>query len=351
MSVETTDDTIRFQLLDQQDVDFLAGWLASDRWPFHGTPAPDLVRARELIVEKGFLDDCLAFWLIQADEHVGLVRLTEISDPTPMLDIRIRTAHRGRGLGTAGLRWITAHLFSTRSDKIRIEGQTRRDNLAMRRTFRKCGYVKEAHYRRCWPGPDGVYHDSIGYGILRSDWDRGEATPPAWDDEPGAGGGKAGSPASVHFAHANLIAHDWEVLAAFYVSVFGCERLDPVRDQTGEWLDKGTGVKNARIRGQHLRLPGHGRQAPTLEIYQYQDVLPQPAPAANRAGFGHIAFAVDDVARALRAVVAGGGRPHGEIVQTSVEGVGDLSFTYARDPEGNLIELQSWTRGPWCWRS
>ena len=233
-------------------------------------------------------------------------------------------------------------------DKIRIEGQTRRDNLPMRRTFLKCGYVKEAHYRQCWPSPDGVYRDSIGYGILRSDWERGEITPAAWDDEPGTSTGTAPSPSrrptSPRFAHTNLIAHDWEKLAAFYVAVFGCQRVGPERDQKGEWLEQGTGVRSAHVRGQHLRLPGHGGEGPTLEIYQYHRVLPQPAPAANRAGFGHLAFSVDDVERTLRAVVEAGGGRHGDIVRTHVEGVGDLSFTYSRDPEGNLIELQSWER-------
>jgi hypothetical protein len=41
-------------------------------------------------------------------------------------------------------------------------------------------------------------------------------------------------------------------------------------------------------------------------------------------------------------VIEAGGSAHGAIVSTNVEGVGLLTFTYARDPEGNLIELQSW---------
>ena len=33
----------------------------------------------------------------------------------------------------------------------------------------------------------------------------------------------------------------------------------------------------------------------------------------------------------------------GEVTRRHVDGVGDLVFVYARDPEGNLIELQSWS--------
>ncbi len=38
------------------------------------------------------------------------------------------------------------------SDVNRSEGQTREDNTAMRKTFLRCGWLKEAHYREDWPG-------------------------------------------------------------------------------------------------------------------------------------------------------------------------------------------------------
>ena len=65
----------------------------------------------------------------------------------------------------------------------RGEAQTRRDNVAMRTVLRRCGYVKEAHYRRGWPDQDGVVHDGIGYALLREDWERGTTTPVDWDGE------------------------------------------------------------------------------------------------------------------------------------------------------------------------
>jgi catechol 2,3-dioxygenase-like lactoylglutathione lyase family enzyme len=73
-------------------------------------------------------------------------------------------------------------------------------------------------------------------------------------------------------------------------------------------------------------------------------VIPQSTPVANRAGFGHIAFVVDDVEQSLRDVIDAGGSAHGTVESTQVDGVGRLTFTYARDPEGNLVELQSWVR-------
>lgn len=97
------------------------------------------------------------------------------------------------------------------------------------------------------------------------------------------------------YAHTNLIADDWRALAGFYEDVFGCEPLVPERDLRGAWIDAGTGIEDAHIRGVHLRLPGHGPDGPTLEVFQYAEHAERPPTAVHRPGFGHICFAVDDV--------------------------------------------------------
>ena len=94
--------------------------------------------------------------------------------------------------------------------------------------------------------------------------------------------------------------------------------------------------------GMHLRLPGHGAEGPTLEIYTYSRVVAQETPVPNRAGYGHIAFVVEDVPRAVGAVVEVGGSTIGDVVSTLVRGRGRIEFAYVRDPEGNIIELQRW---------
>ena len=93
----------------------------------------------------------------------------------------------------------------------------------------------------------------------------------------------------------------------------------------------------------HLRLPGYGEEGPTLEIFQYNTEQARPPTAANRPGYGHIAFAVDDVPRALEAVIAAGGGALGEVVSAGIPGASQVTFVYAKDPEGNLIELQQWS--------
>jgi glyoxylase I family protein len=148
---------------------------------------------------------------------------------------------------------------------------------------------------------------------------------------------------AIRYVHTNLVARDWRRLVDFYVEVFGCEPVPPERDLRGDWLDKSTGLTDAHLRGMHLRLPGHGPDGPTLEIFTYEDLAPQSEPTANRLGYGHLAFRVDDVPTTFERLLAAGGERLGEPVATDVPGVGRLEVVYARDPEGNVIELQSWS--------
>jgi predicted enzyme related to lactoylglutathione lyase len=146
----------------------------------------------------------------------------------------------------------------------------------------------------------------------------------------------------VKFVHTNLVARDWKKLAQFYIKAFGCTGKPPERDLNGAWLDQATSLRGAHIWGIHLKLPGYGANGPTLEIFQYAKEKRGSHPAVNRSGFGHIAFAVKNVGRALQKVERCGGGRVGEVVSTEVAGVGHIDFVYARDPEGNIIELQKW---------
>jgi predicted enzyme related to lactoylglutathione lyase len=145
------------------------------------------------------------------------------------------------------------------------------------------------------------------------------------------------------YAHTNLIAQDWRALADFYQRVFGCVPVPPERDLSGPVMEAGTGVPNAHLRGVHLRLPGHGDSGPTLEIFNYNTLADRPSTALNRPGYGHIAFAVDDVRAARAAVLAAGGRAVGEVVTTPVASGAQVTWCYVTDPEGNVIELQAWS--------
>ncbi len=145
------------------------------------------------------------------------------------------------------------------------------------------------------------------------------------------------------YVHTNLIARDWRALAAFYQELFGCVPVPPERDLSGDRLVAATAIPEAHLRGVHLRLPGYGKTGPTLEIFSYVEQPAHLPPALNRPGFGHIAFLVDDVPTAQQMVLQAGGQKVGEIVTFEIASGAKVTFCYVTDPEGNAIELQSWS--------
>ena len=145
------------------------------------------------------------------------------------------------------------------------------------------------------------------------------------------------------YVHTNLVARDWRTLVEFYRSVFGCVVVPPERDFSGPTLDAGTGVLGARLRGVHLKLPGHGPDGPTLEIFNFSQLADGLAPKVNRPGWGHIAFAVSSVLAARAEVLAAGGSPVGDIVTLTTANGGRVTWCYVSDPEGNVVELQAWS--------
>lgn len=148
----------------------------------------------------------------------------------------------------------------------------------------------------------------------------------------------------MRYVHTNLISNNWRKLSEFYIEVFGCQVKPPVRLQLGDWLAKGTGVEKAQLQGVHLLLPGWGIDGPTLEIHEYSSVKAQPNVEPNKRGYGHIAFEVDNVTEVLDKIIRNGGTAQGEISRCNITGLGELTFVYTRDPEGNLIELQNWKK-------
>jgi predicted enzyme related to lactoylglutathione lyase len=148
---------------------------------------------------------------------------------------------------------------------------------------------------------------------------------------------------SAKYVHTNLIAEDWRALSSFYQQVFGCVPCPPERDYQGEKIAAGSGVPNAHLRGEHLLLPGFGENSPTLEIFNYNVLEERAVTAVNRPGFAHIAFSVPNVEIAQKMVLEAGGRAVGEVVTMRNARGAEVTWCYVTDPEGNIIELQSWS--------
>jgi len=151
------------------------------------------------------------------------------------------------------------------------------------------------------------------------------------------------TPIDARFGHVNVTSPDWRRLATFYTDVFGCEFVPPERDIRSDALDSATGLHGAHLTGAHLRLPGHGPGGPTLEIFSYDTLETYPGTHVARSGWGHIAFQVPDVPAAVAAVQEAGGGRVGEVITTQTADGRQVTWCYATDPDGNIVELQAWS--------
>ena len=175
--------SLRFEPLTlPEETEVLLDFLTRQHWSFHVGSSLTGADVEARITSGGFSGETTrTFWALEGAERIALVRLEDVGDGDPLFDLRVDQDHRGRGVGAAVVRWLTGYLFDELPDVGRIEAQTRCDNSAMRAVLQRCGYVKEAHHRRAWPGAAGEVHDGIGYAILRQDWVTGTTTPVQWD--------------------------------------------------------------------------------------------------------------------------------------------------------------------------
>jgi len=177
--------SVTFAPIDVRGADrgALTRFLTRDSFPFHvvAEPSEDKVAAS---IDAGYYEgDRAALWVDHAEHgRIAIAVLEDLGDPTPMFDLRLATRYRGRGLGVPILQALTTHVFESFPSVNRFEGQTREDNLAMRKTFLRAGFLKEAHYREGWPVDGGEPLASVAYAILRRDWASGTPTPFVWED-------------------------------------------------------------------------------------------------------------------------------------------------------------------------
>ena len=89
-----------------EDAEAAVEFLASNEWPYHGRPNLSRQQAAEVSLAG---DDIVSFWVKAGSEAVGLIRVFDLEDldvGSPLLDIRIAAARRGRGLGTSAVSWL-----------------------------------------------------------------------------------------------------------------------------------------------------------------------------------------------------------------------------------------------------
>lgn len=168
--------------------------MVTNSFPFHGS-GPLTDRAVHQAIDDGRFRNAEndSYWVLDSEgRRAGFVRFEDLKDETPLFDLRLAEGRRGQGLGREALLAATDWVFGNLIEATRFEGNTRADNVAMRRTFESCGWVKEAHYRESWPTGEGQRVDGVAYAILRRDWETGVTTTVEWDDLPRQAGPLSG---------------------------------------------------------------------------------------------------------------------------------------------------------------
>jgi catechol 2,3-dioxygenase-like lactoylglutathione lyase family enzyme len=136
-------------------------------------------------------------------------------------------------------------------------------------------------------------------------------------------------PSAYH--HVGIRVASIEAASDFYEAAFDARVLVAPYIVAGEVAELITGAEGARMRMSQL-----GFETGFVELFEFlpEELTPDAPVPYTHQGVLHFGVLVDDVPAALARVLAGGG--------TSVfapRSLGDTTFCYCRDPDGNVIEL------------
>ena len=134
------------------------------------------------------------------------------------------------------------------------------------------------------------------------------------------------------FSHAGITVSDFNTAVKFYWDVFGCP-LVGVADTPAERVRSffGVAAEAPRCKIGWLRAPGGA----VLEIFEFRPHQPPTDVPWNRVGLTHIAFNVRNTQRWHDYLT----RKGVECVSAPERSPRGHTFFFAKDPDGNLIEL------------
>ena len=78
----------------------------------------------------------------------------------------------GKGIGYEALNLWVDYLFTTAKEIVRLDIRTWSGNVGMMQLAKKSGFIEEARFRKARI-VRGLYYDSIGMGLLREEWAKG----------------------------------------------------------------------------------------------------------------------------------------------------------------------------------
>jgi putative hydrolase of HD superfamily len=109
----------------------------------------------------------------ETGEIIGLVNWYWKSEETNWLEVGIvifNENYWGYGIGYEALSLWIDKMFETKEELVRIGLTTWSGNVRMMSLAEKLGLKKEAVYRKARI-VEGVYYDSVSYGILKEEWE------------------------------------------------------------------------------------------------------------------------------------------------------------------------------------
>ena len=141
----------------------------------------------------------------------------------------------------------------------------------------------------------------------------------------------------MRISHISITARNAEQLAAFYRSVFRFTEKRAAKTLSGPHIAKGNGLPDMRILSIWLHHPDSAE--PFLELMEYAETADSLYPEPNAPGLAHLAISVDDLDATLAELIAAGGQLQGEVTNFGTDEA-PIRIVYARDPEGNILELE-----------
>lgn len=133
--------------------------------------------------------------------------------------------------------------------------------------------------------------------------------------------------------HTGIVVQDMEESLCFWRDVMGLQVSVDFREQ-GEFIDTVQGLSGVKLRMVKLSAP----DGSMIELLK-DDAHPTDPPEPNRMcdrGIRHVAFTVADVEDCWRALDNAG---HETLSKPVVSPDGKAKLFFARDPEGNLLEI------------
>ena len=133
-----------------------------------------LAHRKQIITEKLFHEPRNGFVVARMDNRalVGVVNWYWESEETSWMSNGIAIfdpAFWGKGIGYEALGLWNQYLLDEFEEVVRLDLRTWSGNIGMMRLAEKLGYQLEARFRKARV-VDGKYYDSIGYGVLREEW-------------------------------------------------------------------------------------------------------------------------------------------------------------------------------------